>query len=136
MNTQNCINCGISSARSNAIGMHLLVDEAILLLIQQWIAPLTIGSRMAYLHPPATLQTGKWQLSTLEAKKTRAVTICRWVVEVVHSRFKRDYKLFRQGFFNTASKHLMRDLEVAASLINAFHPPITNHADAEVILMI
>ncbi|RVE43581.1 hypothetical protein evm_011765 [Chilo suppressalis] len=43
MNTQNCINCGISSARSNAIGMHLLEDEAILSLAQQWIAPHTVN---------------------------------------------------------------------------------------------
>ncbi|RVE41159.1 hypothetical protein evm_014192 [Chilo suppressalis] len=96
----------------------LVLLVAILSLVQQWIAPHTIGSRMVHLHPPATLQMGKWQLSTLEAKKTRAVTICR------------------QDFFNTASKHLMRDLKVAASLINAFHPPITYHADAEVILII
>ncbi|RVE40334.1 hypothetical protein evm_015016 [Chilo suppressalis] len=87
-------------------------------------------------YVPDTLQAGEWQLSTLEANKTRAVTICRWIVEVVNGRFKRDFKLFRQDFFNTASKHLMKDFEVAASLINASHPPITNRADAEVILTI
>ena len=87
-------------------------------------------------YVPASLQEGEWQLSTLEANKSRAVTICRWVVEVVNGRFKRDFKLLRQDYFNTASKHLMKDFKVAAALLNAFHPPITNRADAEDILRI
>lgn len=85
-------------------------------------------------YVPGSLQAGESQLSTLEANKSRAVTICRWVVEAVNGRFKRDFKLLRQDFFNTASKHLMVDFEVAASLINTFHPPIANREDAEEIL--
>ncbi|KAL4721679.1 hypothetical protein ACJJTC_013538 [Scirpophaga incertulas] len=38
----NCVNCGISSARSNAITMHLLEDEAVRSIIQQWTAPLMV----------------------------------------------------------------------------------------------
>lgn len=51
-------------------------------------------------YVPSSLQQGESQLSTLEANKSRIVTICRWVVEVVNGRFKRDFKIFRQHFFN------------------------------------
>lgn len=85
---------------------------------------------------PRTLQQGETQLTTLDANKSRAVTICRWVVEVVNGRFKRDFKLFRQDYFNTASKHLMKDFEIAAALINRFHPLISDRSDAREILNI
>ncbi|XP_045778261.1 uncharacterized protein LOC123876146 isoform X1 [Maniola jurtina] len=87
-------------------------------------------------YVPASLQQGETQLSTIEANKSRAVTICRWVVEVVNGRFKRDFKLLRQDYFNVASSHLMQDVKVAAALINAFHPVITNRDDAGEILQI
>lgn len=85
---------------------------------------------------PGTLQAGETQMSTLAANKSRAVTICRWVVEVVNGRFKRDYKLLRQDYFNVSSKHLMKDFEVAAALMNRFHPPIRDRPDAVEILNI
>ncbi|XP_026737081.1 uncharacterized protein LOC113500467 [Trichoplusia ni] len=85
-------------------------------------------------YVPSSLQQGESQLSTLEANKSRTVTICRWIVEVVNGRFKRDFKIFRQDFFNRASKNVMVHFEVAAALINAFHPPIANRSDAQDIL--
>lgn len=39
----------------------------------------------------------------------------------VNGRFKRDFKLFRQRFFNIASPHLMEDFRIAAALINKYH---------------
>lgn len=87
-------------------------------------------------HFPASLQRGETQLSTLAANKSRSVTISRWVVEAVNGRFKRDFKLFRQEYFNLASKHVMIDFKIAAALINRFHPPITNRNDAGEILNI
>lgn len=41
-------------------------------------------------YVPASLEEGETQLSTIEANKSRAVTIYRWVVEVVNGRFKRE----------------------------------------------
>lgn len=85
-------------------------------------------------YVPASLEEGETQLSTIEANKSRAVTICRWVVEVVNGRFKRDFKLLRQNYFNVASKHFMKDFEVAAALLNKFHPPIVDRVDAGEII--
>ncbi|XP_052742778.1 uncharacterized protein LOC112055836 [Bicyclus anynana] len=85
-------------------------------------------------YVPASLEEGETQLSTIEANKSRAVTICRWVVEVVNGRFKRDFKLFRQNYFNVASKNFIKDFKVAAALLNSFHPPIVDRVDAGEIL--
>lgn len=85
-------------------------------------------------YVPASLEEGQTQLSTSEANKSRAVTICRWVIEIVNGRFKRDFKLLRQNYFNTASKSFMKDFEVAAALLNKFHPPIVDRADAGEII--
>lgn len=76
------------------------------------------------IHKPESLVTGQTQLSTQQANKTRKVTLCRWVVEAVNGRFKRDFKLFRQRFFNIASPHLMEDFRIAAALINKYHVSI------------
>ncbi|KAL0879449.1 hypothetical protein ABMA27_003200 [Loxostege sticticalis] len=86
------------------------------------------------IYTPESLEQGETQLPTVKANK--AVTICRWVVEAVNGRFKRDFKLLRQDYFNTASKNLMVHFEVAAALINAFHPPILNRSDAQEILQL
>lgn len=39
-------------------------------------------------HVPLSLEEGETQLTTRDANKTRAVTLCRWVVEVVNGIFK------------------------------------------------
>lgn len=85
---------------------------------------------------PISKRRGEDQLTTLEANKNREVTICRWVVEVVNGRFKRDFRLFRQEFFNRAMSHMMDDFRVAAALINAFHLLIEDNAHAEEYLRI
>ncbi|RVE47928.1 hypothetical protein evm_007442 [Chilo suppressalis] len=81
-------------------------------------------------HYPLSLEPGEHQMSTQNANESRKVTLCRWVVEVVNGRFKRDFKLLRQEYFNKASKHLMADFKVAASLINRFHPLLVDREDA------
>lgn len=83
---------------------------------------------------PENLDEGETQLSTLQANKSRCVTLCRWVVEVVNGRFKRDFKLFRQDFFNTNHQHLIEDFKIAAALINRFHPLIRDRSDAQLII--
>lgn len=85
-------------------------------------------------HKPESLNVGERQLSTLKANKSRLVTLCRWVVEVVNGRFKRDFKVFRGDYFNLASRNLMTDFRIAAAIINNFHPVITDHVDAQSIL--
>lgn len=57
---------------------------------------------------PESLDEGASQLTFSLANKSRKVTLCRWVVEVVNGRFKRDFKLFRQRYFNNASTHLIK----------------------------
>lgn len=86
------------------------------------------------IHKPESLEQGETQLPTIKANKSRCVTLCRWVVEVVNGRFKRDFKIFRQEYFNLAATHLMDDFRICASIINAFHPEIENRPDAEIIL--
>ncbi|KAF9411151.1 hypothetical protein HW555_010013 [Spodoptera exigua] len=63
-------------------------------------------------------------------KSSRLVTICRWVVEVVNGRFKRDFKIFRQDYFNRALPHMQDDFRNAAAITNAFHDPITDNVNA------
>ncbi|XP_034839386.1 uncharacterized protein [Maniola hyperantus] len=75
-------------------------------------------------HMPESLLEGQHQLTTRQANKSRCVTMCRWVVEVVNGRIKRDFKLFRQDYFNKAAKHLMEDFRIACALTNKFHPVI------------
>lgn len=87
-------------------------------------------------HMPESKQAGENQLSTLAANKSRCVTLCRWVVEVVNGIFKRDFKLFRQEYFTTASSHLMLDFKIAAALINRFRPLIRDNFYAQQILAI
>lgn len=87
-------------------------------------------------HYPLSLEQGEFQLSTEKANESRKVTLCRWVVEVVNGRFKRDFKLLRQEYFNKASKHLMKDFLVAAALINRFHPVLEDRDDATEIVSV
>ncbi|KAF9413681.1 hypothetical protein HW555_008127 [Spodoptera exigua] len=87
-------------------------------------------------HVPLSPEDGESQLSTRDANKSRAVTMCRWVVEVVNGIFKTGFKILRQNNFNRASTHLMTDFAVAAALINKFHTKIKDRDDAAQILEI
>lgn len=89
------------------------------------------------IYKPESLEEGETQLSTTKANKSRCVTLCRWVVEVVNGRFKRVsiyFKIFRNTFFNTFTTHLMEDFRIAAAIINAFHPVIVDRPDASLVL--
>ncbi|XP_035452082.2 uncharacterized protein LOC118277412 [Spodoptera frugiperda] len=91
--------------------------------------------RLGYqIHKPESLDHGQTQLSTEQANKSRKVTLCRWVVEVVNGRFKRDFKLFRQRFFNLATPHLMEDFKIAAALINKYHVLIEDSPNSDEII--
>lgn len=70
------------------------------------------------------------QFTTEQANKTTLVTISRWMVEVINGRFKGDFKLFRQDYFNRALGHMFKDFQIAAALLNSFHEPITDSVNA------
>lgn len=42
-------------------------------------------------------------------RHVRRATRCRWVVELINGRMKRDFNLFRQEYFNMVGRHLMKD---------------------------
>lgn len=77
-------------------------------------------------YMPESLAEGEHQLTTLKSNKSRCITMCRWVVEVVNGRIKRDFKLLRQDYFNRALSHMMDDFRIACALTNKFHPLIEN----------
>lgn len=79
---------------------------------------------------PKSVTRGETRLTTADANNSRLVTICRWVVEVVNGRFKRDFKIFRQDYFNRALPHMQDDFRNAAAITNAFHDPITDSVNA------
>lgn len=85
-------------------------------------------------HKPESLEEGQTQLPTIHANKSRCVTICRWVIEVINGKFKRDYKLLRQTYFNNTCRNVMTDFRIAAALVNVFHKLITDRTDAPAIL--
>ncbi|CAH2088907.1 unnamed protein product [Euphydryas editha] len=85
-------------------------------------------------HMPLSVPRGQTQLSTTDANKSRMITMCRWVVEVVNGRFKRDFKLFRQDYFNKALPNMQNDFRIAAAITNAFHDPITDNSNAHEIV--
>lgn len=75
-------------------------------------------------------------LSAIEANKSRLCTICRWPVEIVNGRLKRDFKIFRHEYCNVAMTHFFTDLRIAAALTNAFHVDIIDNANAREFISI
>ncbi|XP_045449482.1 uncharacterized protein LOC123658044 [Melitaea cinxia] len=85
-------------------------------------------------YKPESLDEGASQLTFSQANKSRKVTLCRWVVEIVNGRFKRDFKLFRHRYLNKASTHLMVDFRIAGALLNKFHPVLVDSPNADNII--
>ncbi|KAH9642646.1 hypothetical protein HF086_008259 [Spodoptera exigua] len=85
-------------------------------------------------YMPESLLEGEHQLTTDQANRSRCVTLCRWVVEVVNGYFKRDFKIFRQDFFNKSVPNMMQMFSIAASLLNKFGVRLKNRNDAEQIV--
>lgn len=74
-------------------------------------------------YMPRTKRRGETQLTTIDANKSRLVTMCRWVVEAVNGKFKRDFKIFRERIFNRASQNTINDFKIAGAIINCFQDP-------------
>ncbi|XP_072936633.1 uncharacterized protein [Epargyreus clarus] len=88
-------------------------------------------------HMPESLLEGEHQLTTQQANQNRCITICRWVaVEVVNGYFKRDFKLFRQDYFNRSLPHMMQNFQIAASILNKFALRIQDRPEASEIVQI
>ncbi|CAK1590054.1 unnamed protein product [Parnassius mnemosyne] len=87
-------------------------------------------------HMPQTKYPNETQLTTDQANKSRLVTICRWVVEVVNGRFKRDFRLLRNVYNNRALPSMFDYFKIAAAMINRFHVLIEDNPNAAAILEI
>ncbi|KOB67881.1 Uncharacterized protein OBRU01_19118, partial [Operophtera brumata] len=87
-------------------------------------------------HMPETKHPRETQLTTDQANKSRCVTICRWVVEVINGRFKRDFRLLRIDHSNRALSYMMDYFRIAAALLNDFHVLIDNNVHANEFLNI
>lgn len=86
--------------------------------------------QVVHLSMPESVLENEFQLTTIQANRSRFVTMCRWVVEIVNGRIKRDYRLFRHVFNNRSAPHLKEDLRIACALINKYHVVIDDHPDA------
>lgn len=73
-------------------------------------------------HMPPTRARGE-QLSTIDANKSRLITMTRWVVETINGRFKKNFKIFRHTYFNVALPNMMTDFKITAALINSTRQP-------------
>lgn len=82
------------------------------------------------IHMPESLLENEHQLTTQQANRSRLVTMCRWVVEIVNGRIKRDYRLFRHVFNNRAAMHLNDDFRICCALLNKFHVAIDDPPEA------
>lgn len=86
-------------------------------------------------HMPPTRVRGE-QLTTLDANKSRLITMIRWVVETINGRFKKDFKIFRHVYFNVAMRNMMVDFKITAAIINATRHPYEDHMYAEQFIRI
>lgn len=86
--------------------------------------------QVVHLSMPESVLENEFQLTTIQANRSRFVTMCRWVVQIVNGRIKRDYRLFRHVFNNRSAPHLKEDLRIACALINKYHVVIDDHPDA------
>lgn len=77
---------------------------------------------------PESLDEGE-QLTTQQANRSRFVTVCHWVM--VDGYFKRNFKIFRQEYFNKSVPNMMQKFSIAASLINRFGVRLRNRNDAQ-----
>ncbi|XP_045455076.1 uncharacterized protein LOC123664602 [Melitaea cinxia] len=85
-------------------------------------------------YMPESLIEGEHQLTTAQANRSRCVTICRWVVEVINGYFKRDFKLLRQEYFHRSLPHMMQNFRIAAALLNKFGARLQDNEYANDIL--
>lgn len=87
-------------------------------------------------HIPESKHPNETQLTTEQANKSRLITICRWVVEVVNGRFKRDFRLLRNIYINKTLYYMFDFFKIAAALINAYHKVIDDNIHAQTFLNI
>lgn len=77
-------------------------------------------------HMPPSKSPNETQLSTESANKSRLITMCRWIVETINGRFKRDFKIFRHRVFNLHVPFIFTDFRIAAAIINRFQEPYSD----------
>ncbi|CAG9567648.1 unnamed protein product [Danaus chrysippus] len=79
---------------------------------------------------PETKYQNENQLTSEQANKSRLVTMCRWVVEVINGRFKRDFRLLRNIHSNRALSNMFDYFKIAAALLNSYHVVVDNNVHA------
>lgn len=108
---------------------YLFEENDVLILDRGFRDAIPITEEYGYnAFMPPTRRRGETQLTTEEANKSRTITICRWVIEAINGRFKRDFKIFRHRSFNRASRNTFNDFKIAGALINCFQEP---YADSQ-----
>lgn len=60
--------------------------------------------------------------------------MCWWVMKVVSGRFKRDFKLLGQKYFNRMLPNIFYDFKIGTAMLNHFHIPIGDSTHVEAFL--
>ncbi|KAF9405301.1 hypothetical protein HW555_013910, partial [Spodoptera exigua] len=87
-------------------------------------------------HIPESKYPNETHRTTDQANKSRLITICRWVVEVVNGRFKRVFRLLRNIYINRTLYYMFEFFKIAAALINAYHRLIDDNIHEQTFLNI
>ncbi|KAF9409263.1 hypothetical protein HW555_011298, partial [Spodoptera exigua] len=87
-------------------------------------------------HIPESKYPNETHRTTDQANKSRLITICRWVVEVVNGRFKRDFRLLRNIYINRTLYYMFEFFKIAAALINVYHRLIGDNIHEQTFLNI
>jgi hypothetical protein len=64
------------------------------------------------------------QLTVDQANRTRLVTKCRSIVEVINGHLKQCFRYFDKVWPNQSIPHMMVDFRIACTILNAYHPGI------------
>lgn len=83
---------------------------------------------------PQFIDQGKSQLTTFQANQSRAVTKCRWVVEVTNAFLKTSFRALRE-VRNKSLPHTLKDYKIAGALINKFFKRIYSDVDTHAFII-
>ncbi|KAH0539991.1 hypothetical protein KQX54_010902 [Cotesia glomerata] len=81
--------------------------------------------------PEETIPKGHNQLDTESANRSRLVTKCRYIVEVINRMLKSRFRLFDHAFQNKSLGHLMTDFRIAGVLLSAYETEVHSEVGYE-----
>lgn len=128
----------MSNSLHDEAPMHIVLNAGDVLILDRGFrdSVSNIEQRGYNAYMPPTKSRHETQLNTVDANKSRLVTIVRWVVEIINGRLKRDFKIFRQEYFNRALPHMFENVRIAAALMNTYKEPVANTSYANQIIQI